>query len=65
MLVMFDTPGMVRETADAKDPTSVKETTAPVTTTGTSVITEVVVPSFTFTWTTLAVTVASGARGNK
>ena len=65
MMVEFDeTPGMVTDTA-VRVPTSVKETTAPVVATGTSVTTEVTVPSLTFTSTTLAVTVASGARGKR
>lgn len=63
--VPFEIPGMVTETAVVIDPTSVKETTAPVVATGTSVTFDVDVPSFTFTSTTLAVTVASGARGRR
>lgn len=45
------------------EPTSERETTAPVGSAGTSVILEVVVPSLTLISMTLAVTVASGARG--
>jgi hypothetical protein len=65
MLVVFEMPGIVMETAVVNVPTSVKETTALVVAAGTSVTFEVVVPSFTLTWTTLAVTVASGARGKR
>lgn len=64
-VVLLEIPGMVTETAVVKVPTSVRETTAPVEAAGTSVTFEVVVPSLTLTSTTLAVTVASGARGNR
>jgi hypothetical protein len=64
-VVPLEIPGMVTETVIVKEPTSVKETTAPVVATGTSVTFEVDVPSLTLTWTTLAVTVASGALGNR
>ena len=52
-------PGTVTE------PRSETVTTAPVVAAGTSVTLEVVVPSLTLTSMTLAVTVASGARGRR
>jgi hypothetical protein len=65
MLVLLEMPGMVTEMAVLMEPMSVRETTEPVVAAGTSVTLEIVVPSFTLTSTTLAVTVASGARGNR
>ena len=56
---LVEIPGTVNE------PTSDSETTVPDVAAGTSVTTEVVVPSLTLISTTLAVTVASGARGRR
>jgi hypothetical protein len=64
-VVSFDMPGMVTDIAVVIAPTSVRETTAPVVAAANSVTLETLVPSFTLTSTTLAVTVASGALGNR
>jgi hypothetical protein len=48
-VVLFDMGGMVTDTAVVNEPTSVRETTAPVLAAGTSVTMDVEVPSLTFT----------------